>query len=456
MARIAVIDDDAGFRASLAEALDDFGHDVAEFASADSALTVLATDPAALVFLDLRMPGMDGIAALEALKSRDKALPVVVLTAYATGENTIAAMRLGAFDHLTKPVGRADLEALLDRALTGTATTSATADSVAPGEIIGTSPAIREVQKRIGLAASGHATVLILGETGVGKELVARAIHRFSDRASRPFVAVNCAAIPADLLESELFGHERGAFTGAIGARRGRFREAEGGTILLDEIGDMAPATQAKILRVLEEREVVPLGGAPVAIDVRMIAATHRDLAERVEEGRFRADLYYRLAVLPIVVPPLRERVADIEAIARHLLARIRPAPPPTLSKAALDALSAWPWHGNVRELRNVLERAASLAPGRVIDAADLALTPSPRQTASLPPPRRLAETVADAEIVAIRAALIRAGGNRTEAARELGISRAALYDRLNRYGLTTLSENPTETVGGSDESSVV
>ncbi|MGC8528553.1 sigma 54-interacting transcriptional regulator, partial [Acidiphilium sp.] len=176
-----------------------------------------------------------------------------------------------------------------------------------------------EVQKRIGLAASGHATVLILGETGVGKELVARAIHRFSDRASRPFVAVNCAAIPADLLESELFGHERGAFTGAIGARRGRFREAEGGTILLDEIGDMAPATQAKILRVLEEREVVPLGGAPVAIDVRMIAATHRDLAERVEEGRFRADLYYRLAVLPIVVPPLRERAADIEVIARHL-----------------------------------------------------------------------------------------------------------------------------------------
>ena len=219
MARIAVIDDDAGFRASLAEALDDFGHDVAEFASADSALTALATDPAALVFLDLRMPGMDGIAALEALKSRDKALPVVVLTAYATGENTIAAMRLGPYDHLTKPVGRADLEALLDRALTGTATTSATADSVAPGEIIGTSPAIREVQKRIGLAASGHATVLILGETGVGKELVARAIHRFSDRASRPFVAVNCAAIPADLLESELFGHERGAFTGAIGPK---------------------------------------------------------------------------------------------------------------------------------------------------------------------------------------------------------------------------------------------
>ncbi|BAJ83013.1 putative two-component response regulator (plasmid) [Acidiphilium multivorum AIU301] len=456
MARIAVIDDDAGFRASLAEALDDFGHDVAEFASADLALTALATDPAALVFLDLRMPGMDGIAALEALKSRDRALPVVVLTAYATGENTIAAMRLGAFDHLTKPVGRADLEALRDRVLTGTATTSAPADSVAPGEIIGTSPAIREVQKRIGLAASGQATVLILGETGVGKELVARAIHRFSDRASRPFAAVNCAAIPADLLESELFGHERGAFTGAIGARRGRFREAEGGTILLDEIGDMAPATQAKILRVLEEREVVPLGGAPVAIDVRMIAATHRDLAERVEEGRFRADLYYRLAVLPIVVPPLRERVADIEAIARHLLARIRPASPPTLSKAALDSLSAWPWHGNVRELRNVLERAASLAPGRVIDAADLALAPSPRQTTSLPPPRRLAETVADAEIVAIRAALIRARGNRTEAARELGISRAALYDRLNRYGLTTLSENPTETVGGSDESSVV
>ena len=446
MARIAVIDDDAGFRDSLAEALTDFGHTVEAYDRAAPAIAAIAETLPDLVFLDLRMPGMDGIAALRALLAAHPALKIVVLTAYATGDNTIEAMRLGAFDHLTKPIGRAALQALLDRALRPTMAAMA-AEATAPDTIVGASAAIRAVQKRIGLAAAGAATVLILGETGVGKELVARAIHSFGPRANGPFVAVNCAAIPGELLESELFGHERGAFTGAATARRGRFREAEGGTLLLDEVGDLPVATQAKLLRVLQEREVTPLGGAPVKIDVRLLAATHRDLEAMVTAGGFRADLYYRLAVLPIAVPPLRERGADILILARHILAGLRPA---ALTPMAERALMAYPWPGNVRELRNVLERAASLTPGGVIDAGDLALAAAPPPP--LPAPASLSEAVAATEIALIRAALDRAGGNRSEAARALGISRQALYDRLKRYGLETLSEIPTGDVGDPDD----
>jgi DNA-binding NtrC family response regulator len=437
MAAIFVIDDDAGFRGSLAETLADFGHRIGEFDRAVPALAAIAKTPPDLVFLDLRMPEMDGIEALRRIRTLTPALPVIVLTAFATGENTIAAMRLGAFDHLTKPVGRVALQQMLDRALARPDSPQPDSEPIRPGEIVGASAAIREVQKRIGLAAASDATVLILGETGSGKELVARAIHRFSDRAARAFIAVNCAAIPGELLESELFGHEKGAFTGAAAARRGRFREADGGTLLLDEIGDMPEATQAKILRVLQEREVAPLGGQPVRLDVRVIAATHQDLPARVASGRFRADLYYRLAVLPITVPPLRERAEDIPALARHILAELRPAAPPRLTEAAIARLAAHAWPGNVRELRNMLERAASLTRGGVLDADDLALPASaPDGSASLAGAATLAETMAATEEAMIRAALTRAAGNRSEAARLLGISRQALYDRLKRYGL--------------------
>ncbi|HET9148571.1 MAG TPA: sigma-54 dependent transcriptional regulator, partial [Acetobacteraceae bacterium] len=252
-----------------------------------------------------------------------------------------------------------------------------------------------------------------------------------------PFVAVNCAAIPGDLLESELFGHEKGAFTGAAAARRGRFREADRGTLLLDEIGDMPQATQAKILRVLQEREVTPLGGQPVRLDVRVIAATHQDLPALAAAGRFRPDLYYRLAVLPIIVPPLRERREDIPALARHILAELRPASPPILTDAALARLSAHSWPGNVRELRNMLERAASLTRGAVIGADDLSLPEPPApKAATEAAPASLPEAMAATEAALIRAALARADGNRSIAARALGISRQALYDRLKRYGI--------------------
>lgn len=450
MARIVIIDDDAGFRDSLAEALADFGHEVAQFDRAGPAITDIDMQLPGLVFLDLRMPGMDGIAALRILRASHKALKIVVLTAYATGDNTIEAMRLGAFDHLTKPVGRAALKTLLEAALREAGPVPVPGEIAAPGTIIGASPAIRAVQKRIGLAAAGDASVLILGETGAGKELVASAIHRFGPRSEGPFVAVNCAAIPGELLESELFGHERGAFTGAAAARRGRFREAEGGTILLDEIGDMPAATQAKILRVLQEREVTPLGGVAVKIDVRVIAATHRDLQVMVGAGKFRADLYYRLAVLPIEVPPLRDRGEDILILARHILAELRPGAAPALTEGAGRALLAHSWPGNVRELRNTLERAASLTPGAVIDAADLALALPADSEAAVP--SSLPEVVAATEIALIRAALRRAGGNRTEAARALGISRQALYDRIKRYRLETASDMPTQDVGNPDD----
>jgi two-component system NtrC family response regulator len=447
MTTITLIDDDPGFRDSLAETLADFGHHVAQYDRAAPAIRAISDSLPDLIFLDLRMPDMDGIAALRAIRAAQPEARVVVLTAYATGDNTIEAMRLGAFDHLTKPVGRAALQDLLQAALRH-AEPAAAAEATAPGSIIGASQAIRDVQKRIGLAAAGDAGVLILGETGVGKELVAQAIHRFSARATRPFVAVNCAAIPAELLESELFGHERGAFTGAASARRGRFREADGGTMLLDEIGDMPLATQAKILRALQEREVTPLGGAPVRIDARIIAATHQNLQARVAAGQFRADLYYRLAVIPIEVPPLRDRGADILLLAQHIMNELRPSHPPSLTDAAQHALLTYAWPGNVRELRNTLERAASLTPSGVIDVADLALT----QAATAPRGTSLPEAVAATETTLIRAALIAAQGNRTEAARALGISRQALYDRLKRYGLETMSDLPTSRVGNPDD----
>lgn len=449
MAQITLIDDDTGFRDSLAETLTDFGHIVTQHDRAAPAIAAIAVQPPDLIFLDLRMPGMDGIAALRAIRAADPGAKIIILTAYATGDNTIEAMRLGAFDHLTKPVGRAALQAVLTSALRRNQAPTAASEPSAPGTIIGVSPAIREVQKRIGLAAAGDASVLIIGETGVGKELVAGAIHRFSTRAAKPLVAINCAAIPADLLESELFGHERGAFTGAASSRRGRFREADGGTLLLDEIGDMPLATQAKILRVLQEREVSPLGGAAVKIDVRIIAATHRQLQAGIAEGRFRADLYYRLAVIPIEVPPLRARGADILLLARHILTELRPERAPSLTEAAERALLAHAWPGNVRELRNTLERAASLTPSGVIDTADLALNGT---VAPAGEPTNLPQAVAATEVALIRAALVRAAGNRTEAARALGISRQALYDRLKRYGIETLSDSPTDDVGTPDD----
>src|SRR6266404_2612931 len=359
MATILIIDDDAALREGLAETLTDLGHTPRMASSGREGLAALS-DEVDAILLDLRMPGgIDGIEALRRIRSHRDAPPVVVLTAFASAENTIEAMRLGAFDHLTKPIGRDELKALLQRLPSRTGPVRNAPES-SNGTLIGSSETMRRVQKAIGLAADSDAIVIILGETGTGKELVARALHVHSRRKDNPFIAVNCAAIPQDLLESELFGHLKGSFTGAANDRTGAFRDAGNGTLFLDEIGDMPLAMQAKILRALQDQTVTPVGGKPVRSLARVIAATHRDLSKLVASGQFREDLYYRLNVLPIAIPPLRERRSDITPLAEHFLALSCSAgrPHKQLSPAAADKLCGYHWPGNVRELRNVIERA--------------------------------------------------------------------------------------------------
>ena len=309
--------------------------------------------------------------------------------------------------------------------------------------MVGGSAAMRDVQKAIGLLADSEATVLIQGETGTGKEVVARAIHRHGRRAPRPFVAVNCAAIPSDLLESQLFGHVRGAFTGAVADRRGSFRDADGGTLFLDEIGDMAPPMQAKLLRVLQERVVQPVGGKPIPVDVRILAATHRDLPAAVRAGTFREDLFYRIGVVPLPLPPLRERLADIVPLAEHFLhLAANGGVPKRLLPGAASRLLVHPWPGNVRELRNAMERAAAMAPGPVLAADSLAfLVPRPGGQGAEPDADagwldgELPAAVARLEAAMIHRALAASGGNRAEAARRLGIHRQLLHEKVKRLG---------------------
>lgn len=443
MARILIVDDDAEFRDGLSETLQDLHHTVLQASSTPAGLNRLRTEAVDLAIVDLRMPGEDGLAFLS--KAMEIApLPCIMLTAYASGTNTIEAMRLGAFDHLTKPVARAALVSALERALLSVAGSSS--DDIDPPptptddfELVSSSEAMREVFKRIGKAARSDATVLVLGETGTGKELVARALHRSSARARRPFVAVNCAAIPADLMESELFGHVKGAYTGATSDRAGRFREAEGGTLFLDEIGDMPLSTQAKILRVLQEREIMPLGGTRVVpVNVRIVAATHRDLPAAVAEGQFREDLWYRLQVVPIALPPLRERLGDVLVLAEHFLRRVGERPLKRLTNTAAQALLAYPWPGNVRELRNAMERAAVLCHGTAIEPEHigLPLANATRAVAEIPLDGTLAKAVVALECTMIRRALAASAGNRAQAARRLGLSRQQLYRKLAEHGL--------------------
>ena len=457
MATILIVDDDAALRESLAETLTDLGHTPRVAASGRESLAALSSEVDA-VLLDLRMPGgIDGIEVLRRIRSLGDAPPVVVLTAFASAENTIEAMRLGAFDHLTKPIGRDELKALLHRLPSRTRPAHSARESGADA-LIGSSEGMRRVQKAIGLAADSHATVLILGETGTGKELVARALHVHSQRKDNPFIAVNCAAIPVDLLESELFGHLKGSFTGASSDRAGAFRDAGNGTLFLDEIGDMPLAMQAKILRALQEQVITPVGGKPARTTARVVAATHRDLSKLVAANEFREDLYYRLNVVPIAIPPLRERPSDIVPLAEHFLA-LYASPgrsPKQLSPAAVDKLRRYSWPGNVRELRNVIERACVLTRSDVIGADDIDTSgeqAQPRPGGSLPD-ADLPGAVAQLEEAMIRNALEACGGNRAEAARRLNINRQLLYTKMQRYGLTgsDLSKNPTLPVGKDDD----
>ncbi|WP_285446919.1 sigma-54 dependent transcriptional regulator [Xanthomonas sp. fls2-241-TYG-148] len=452
MARILIIDDDAAFLATLQATLRSLGHSVIALDNGAAGVARLREGGVDMAFVDFRMPGMDGIAVLRARQDHAAArqVPLVMLTAYASSSNTIEAMTLGAFDHLVKPVGRAEIVEVVQRALHSAADAPKPgAASLAPAEeadaLIGHSPAMRTVHKRIGLAAGAELPVLITGETGTGKELAARALHHASARAQRAFVAVNCAAIPLELMESELFGHRKGAFSGATSDRIGLIRQADGGSLFLDEIGDMPLPMQGKLLRFLQEGEVTPLGGnGAQKVDVRVLAATHRDLAAWVSTGQFRSDLRYRLNVVPIELPPLRERGDDILLLATHFLQSAGGAAR-ALSPDAQRRVLDYPWPGNVRELRNVMQRCALLVRGHTIAAGDLdealseplpgdLLQPQPADaptgTQSLP------EAVAQLEKRMIQAALTQAQGNRAEAARQLGIHRQLLYRKLDDYGL--------------------
>ena len=322
MARILIIDDDEAFRSVLAETLRDLGHTPIEASERTGGAGRVSQELADAVFLDFKMSGTDGLDVLRRLRARQEtvSLPVVMLTAFASSSNTIEAMKLGAFEHLTKPLRRRDIEMLVERMLSQANASQVRIVAPTHDRLVGTSEGMREVHKLIGRAAATDATVLITGETGTGKELVARALHESSARSAGPFVAVNCAAIPRDLLESELFGHVKGAFTGAIGSRTGAFQQAKSGTLFLDEVGDMGVEMQAKLLRVIEERTATPVGGSRAdPLDLRIVAATHRDLLDMAREAKFREDLYYRLNVIPIHVPPLRERIADIQPLATVL-----------------------------------------------------------------------------------------------------------------------------------------
>jgi DNA-binding NtrC family response regulator len=453
MAHILIVDDDDAFRESLAETLGDLGHVIEQAGSGHDALAMLAGDTRIdCMFLDIRMPDLSGIDVLERLRAMPAraALPVVVLTAFATSDNTIHAMRLGAFEHLTKPVGRDAIASLLRKIEASNRGASSPAlpasnEDVTDGtpRLLGNSEALRDAQKQIGRAAATDSTVLITGETGTGKEVAARVLHDASRRRHAPFVAINCAAIPAELLESELFGHTRGAFTGAVTQRAGRIVEANGGTLFLDEIGDLPLPMQAKLLRVIQERTLTPVGSnTSVAIDVRIVAATHRDLAAEVAARTFREDLFYRLNVIPVHLPPLRDRPDDILPLAAHFLiaAANLAGPARTLSGDAERRLLAHAWPGNVRELKNAMERVAALARGPLVTADDLAFLTLPRAGVSEIPAALLDLPLPQAiewlERAAIERALQQSAGNRAEAARRLGISRQSLYTKIAAYKL--------------------
>lgn len=442
MTRVLIVDDDKVLRDAICETVRDLGYETSMASNGKEAIRAADAHRPDAVLLDLRMPDMNGLDVLRHYREMgDKRPPVAIMTAFASAANTIEAMRLGAFDHLTKPVGRDDLSSLLRR-MTRPRVASREAgrpeDEETPGDdLIGSSAGMRIVQKTIGLVADTDTTVLITGETGTGKEVVARTIHRAGARSVGPFVALNCAAIPTDLLESELFGHVKGAFTGAVAERKGAFRDADGGTLFLDEIGDMDLVMQAKILRAIQERVVTPVGGRSQPLDVRIIAATHRDLATWVRQGKFREDLFYRLNVVPIALQPLRDRSEDIIPLARHFLnaAGNRST---ELSAEAAKRLSSHDWPGNVRELRNAMERAAIFSRSTTLDVDDLDFLSS---SAGAETQGIVAEDLPAAleqlERKMITTALAQSGGNRTEAARKLGIHRQLLHTKMTKYGLT-------------------
>jgi two-component system response regulator HydG len=439
--RVLVVDDDAGVRYTLREILESAGHEVEEAADGVFALEKIDSGAFPLVITDLRMPRLDGLALVRHLAARPSPPRTILITAHGSERHAVEAIKAGAYDYFRKPFDTDELLAVVGRAVE--ATTLAAENERLAGELnlsrslVFASPAMSRLAVLVARVAPRDVTVLVTGESGTGKERVAEAIVRASKRADRPFVRFNCAALTPELAEAELFGHAKGAFTGAVKTRAGLFREADGGTILLDEIGELHPNAQAKLLRVLQEGEVRPVGeDRPLHVDVRVIAATHRDLAARAADGSFREDLYYRLKVVHLAVPPLRERPEDIPVLARHFLARFEDrfgVGPLALSDELLARLTAYSWPGNVRELENAIESLVALSPEGTLDAS---LLPGAGAPAAPVEKASLKARVEAYERGLIVEALEAAGGNRSEAARALGISRVTLHDKLKKYGL--------------------
>lgn len=444
--RILVVEDEAKLRRVIELQLQSSGFDVDQAESAEVALKM--ADRASLVLTDLRLPGIDGMELLAILRRQNSRTPVVVMTAYGTVEIAVEAIKAGAFDFLLKPFSLDHLTAVIQKALDVQALRDENRDlreelgrRYTFDNIVGRSPAMQEMFATVMRVAPTRATVLIAGESGVGKDLIARAIHYHSPRRDRPFVKINCSALPENLMESELFGFEKGAFTGAVAAKPGKFEQADTGTAFLDEIGDVPAAVQVKLLRVLQEREFERLGSNKTRrIDVRIVAATNADLRAALEQGTFREDLYYRLNVVPLNVPPLRERKTDIPFLAEHFVKKLASgtgSSVESVTDAAIRKLMDYHWPGNVRELENVIERSLVLCSGSKLDAADVMLDSTPR-AAAVPSGQFLPEgvTLDQFEESIVREAIRRAGGNKSQAARLLGLTRNALRYRLSQMGL--------------------
>lgn len=449
--RILVIDDEAEIRRSVRMILEYEGYEVLEASSGPEGVAMAERETPDLVFLDIKMPGMDGLEALQRIKAANETMPVVIISGHGTVTTAVEATKAGAFDFIEKPLASERVLLTIRNGLDQTRlrdeNKSLKRAVEARHQIVGESPALRQVWDAIKRAAPTNATVLILGESGVGKELVARSIHRNSLRSRERFVQVNCAAIPEELIESELFGHEKGSFTGATEKQIGKFEQADRGTIFLDEVGDMSPKTQAKVLRVLQEGEVERLGSArTIKVDVRVIAATNKDLEAEIEKGSFREDLYFRLSVIPIRVPALRDRPEDISVLVRHfadLFSRDNNRRPQRFTQPALEYLQKARWKGNVRELKNTVERLIIMTPGEVIDVEDLRdvvrveARAASGDNGERERPGTLREFKESAERSFLVGKLREHNWNISKTAEVIGTPRSNLYKKLEQYGIT-------------------
>ncbi len=448
--RILVVDDEAEIRRSLRMILEYEGYEVIEASSGPEGVALAEREAPDLVFLDIKMPGMDGLEALQRMRGANESLPVVIISGHGTVSTAVEATKAGAFDFIEKPLASERVLVTIRNALDTTRLRDENRSLKRAAEVrhqmVGESPSLRQIWDAIKRAAPTNATVLLLGESGVGKELVARAVHRNSLRHRERFVQVNCAAIPDELIESELFGHEKGSFTGATEKQIGKFEQGDRGTIFLDEVGDMSAKTQAKVLRVLQEGEVERLGSArTIKVDVRVIAATNKDLEQEIEKGTFREDLYFRLSVIPIRVPPLRDRREDIPALVRHfvdLFSRDNNRRPQRFTPAALEYLQKARWKGNVRELRNTVERMLIMTPGDVIDVDDLRDIVRLDSKPAAPDnekerPGTLREFKESAERAFLVGKLRENNWNISKTAEVIGTPRSNLYKKLEQYGIS-------------------